>query len=291
MSTVTGSTTTRRALLGAAIGGAAAVAAGSVPQVARAATGDGVLLGKGSVAGENEAGAVTKITNTGAGGDGGLEAMGSGGGPGVTGVSTAGSGVVGRCADTTPSSFESGSYKVGVRGTSGDDADMADNQDETGVYGFSSMSASSNGVWGDSLDATGVYGTGYWGIYAQGAIAVQGDAGTFGVGVYGWTGAGTPPEPPAGVAVLARAESLSQTALQVVGKVKFDRSGKLTMSTSSKKFTKSGVTSSSLVLVTLRTSVSGLYVKAVTPTTGAFTVYLSKSPGKTVAFSYLIING
>ncbi len=130
-------------------------------------------------------------------------------------------------------------------------------------------------------------------MYGQGGIAVQGDAGTGGVGVYGWTGLAFPPAPSAGVGVYARAESTSQTALQVVGKFKFDRAGRQSLSSTqtSKKFTKTGVTSSSQILATLQTSVSGLYIRAVVPTTNAFTVYLSKAGGKTVYFSYMIING
>ena len=51
------------------------------------------------------------------------------------------------------------------------------------------------------------------------------------------------------------------------------------------------MTSSSLILATLRTNVSGLYIRAVVPTKDAFTVYLSKAGGKQVDFSYMIING
>ena len=32
------------------------------------------------------------------------------------------------------------------------------------------------------------------------------------------------------------------------------------------------------------------YVRAVVPTTGSFTIYLSKAPGKTIYIGYVVIN-
>jgi len=52
----------------------------------------------------------------------------------------------------------------------------------------------------------------------------------------------------------------------------------------------SGVTSSSYVVATLQTSVSGCYVRAVVCASGYFTIYLSKAPGKTVYAGYMVIN-
>jgi hypothetical protein len=80
--------------------------------------------------------------------------------------------------------------------------------------------------------------------------------------------------------------------LHVNGRVRFNRAGKASMSATqaSKAITKAGVTSSSYVIATLQTPVSGVFVRAVVPAAGKFTIYLSKAPGKTVYIGYLVIN-
>jgi hypothetical protein len=95
--------------------------------------------------------------------------------------------------------------------------------------------------------------------------------------------------PAAGVAVYARAGTTSQVALQVVGKAKFTRSGKVTFNASSKTVSLAGVSTTSFVLANLQTSVSGLYVRAVVPASGSFKIYLSKSPGKKVTVGWLVL--
>jgi hypothetical protein len=77
-----------------------------------------------------------------------------------------------------------------------------------------------------------------------------------------------------------------------LGKAKFSRSGRKSIgaTATSVKVTMAGVTSSSYVVATLQTSVSGVYVRAAVPTTGSFTIYLSKAPGKTVYVGYFAIN-
>jgi len=270
-------------------GSVAIAATAAAPLTALANTGDGTNAQLGTA---NTSNTVTSFENL-DDAEASLAGFHSATGSAVTGTSVMGAGIDGWSSDATPSTWPTASHRTGVLAAVGDRSGASTNTDETGIYGFAGVSGFSNGVWGDSSEGTGVWGTGYWGVYGQGGIAISGDAGPSGVGVYGWTGAGAPPNPPPGVGVYARAETLNQTALQVVGKVKFDRCGKLSIGAtqSSKKFTKSGVTTSSLILVTLQSSVSGLYVKAVTPTAGAFTVYLSKAPGKTIYFSYFIING
>jgi hypothetical protein len=289
----------RRALLGAAIGGAAVVAAQSVrPLDVRAATGENVVLGKGDVAGDNEADSPTTVTNTAALGAG---LAGVGGGAGVMGTTMTGVGVWGRSLSTDPSDLVSSSNRAGVRGTSGDHAFMATNQDETGVYGYSSASQGSNGVWGDSSAGTGVYGTGAtgiygegaWGVYGFGDAGVLGDADSTGVGVYGFTGNTNVPQPAvSGVGVYAKAATTSLTALYVDGKARFSRSRRVSIGATktSLKVTLAGVSTSSYILATLQTSVSGCYVRAVVPAAGYFTIYLSKAPGKTAYVGYLVIN-
>jgi hypothetical protein len=287
---------TRRALLGAAAAGAGTLALATLvrPETVAATDPNDVLLG-----GPNTTATETSITNTGA--TTGLHVTGGTDAAGVIGTSATAVGVFGRSLDTTPSDFAPGSFRAGVRGTSGDDSNMAVNQDETGVYGYSSVSTWSNGVWGDSTDGTGVYGTGanglygdgYWGVYGFGVTGVIGDADSTGVGVYGFSGDASIPEPAVkGVGVYAKAATTTQTALYVDGKARFSRSKRVSIGASktSLKVTMGGVTTSSYILATLQTSVSGCYVRAVVPASGYFTIYLSKAPGKTAYIGYLVIN-
>jgi hypothetical protein len=48
------------------------------------------------------------------------------------------------------------------------------------------------------------------------------------------------------------------------------------------------VSTSSIVVATLQSSVSGVYVRAVVPSSGSFKIYLSKSPGKTVTVGWIV---
>ena len=289
----------RRAVLGAALGGAAAVAATAVarPLSVNAADGGNALLGA-----TNTSTTVTTFVNTTPGdSEASLAGVHQGKGSGLAASSATGIGLWSASEDTTPTpDFTVPSRKTGVFGVAGSATNASVNTDETGVYGFAELSENSSGVWGESSTGYGVYGygstgvagVGDWGVYGTGSVGVVGDVGTTGTGVYGWTGIALPPAPVPGVGVLARAESTSQTAFYAVGKVKFSRSGRTSVgsTSTSKKITMTGVTTSSYVIATMQTSVSGLYVRAVVPGSGYFTIYLSKAPGKTAYIGYLVIN-
>ena len=265
---------TRRAVIGAALGGAAAAAATTLagPLSARAATDGTVILGQGNDAGENEADAPTIVKNL-------TDAQVSLAGE----HAAAGTGISGTSATGT-----------GMRGSVGDTTFAAVDPAETGVYGFSDVSFGSAGLWGDSIQGVGVVGTGDWAVYGiAGSAGVVGDADATGTGVVGFSGTVAIPNPlPVGVGVFAAAGSPTQTALQVSGKVKFSRSGRVssTSAATSKKVLMTGVTTASYVIATLQTSVTGCYVRAVVPTTNSFTIYLSKAPGKTIYIGYMVIN-
>ncbi|HET7829105.1 MAG TPA: hypothetical protein VFL03_06080 [Candidatus Limnocylindrales bacterium] len=267
----------RRAVIGAALGGAAALAAANVakPLAVTADTGDNLLLGT-----PNTADAETSVTST----------IDTNAFRATIGSAT---GLRGESTDATPTvDFTVESHKTGVIGTAGDPSGMLPNTDEIGVFGYADTSPSSAGIAGHSPGGNGVYANGDWGVYATGNIAIAGDVGSTGVGVYGFTGNTDIPLPPAGVGVYARAASTAQTALQVVGKVKFSRSGRVAISagSSSKLVTMSGVTETSYVIATLQTSSSGLYVRAVVTASGKFRIYLSKAAPKRVVVGYLVVN-
>ena len=130
------------------------------------------------------------------------------------------------------------------------------------------------------------------GVYAYGRVAVTGQAATTETGVFGFVGADDPPTPPAGVAVQATAETTAQIALNVTGKAKFSRSGRTSVAanTSSRKITMTGVTTASYIIATLQTRRTGVYVAAVVPAAGYFTIYLNKAVTSTTYVGYLVIN-
>jgi hypothetical protein len=236
----------RRALLGAAVGSATAVATSAVaPRLAAAHDPDDVQKGV-----DNPTTAPTSITNSTAGT---LES------PALAfaGVST-GSG-------------------TGVHGFSGDGGSTPDDPlPLTGVLG-STVGVDGVGVTGfgettESFSTVGVFGSADNGVIGEGTWGVVGVGHT---GIQGLTMA----DDPGAVAVWAEAAETNQYALQAIGKVKLSRSGRLLLGPgkSSSKVTLVGVTSGTHVLAQLGSHRPGFYVSAVVPTTGSFTVYLNRA--------------
>ncbi len=151
---------------------------------------------------------------------------------------------------------------AGLVGSTGDETNMTTNTSFTGVYGWSPTgddTTAGAGVWGES-DDFGVYGSGAVGVYGVGAVGVIGESAS----------ATTP-------GVLAKGLSASSPALEVFGKVKFNRSGRKAMASGRANVVVSlaGVTTSSKVFAVLATAESGRWVRAVVPAAGKFTVYLN----------------
>jgi hypothetical protein len=249
----------RRALLAAAAGTAAAFAAqAALPLTAGAADGDPVLQG-----GDNATTADTSITDSGAGSTAITgNATGTGFGYGVLGSSTAAGGVVGWSVSPPDIAWFVPEYTA-----------------YTGVFGSSPShpdpSFVGTGVWGDSPDV-GVYGTGSWGVRGDGGIGVLG---------VGYDGAGTE-------GIRAVSSGNSSLALNVVGKAHFSRSGRTSMSTGTKTKTisLSGTTTSSKVFAVLATSESGRWVRAVVPASGSFKVYLNTTLTSSAVLSWFVLD-
>jgi hypothetical protein len=268
----------RRAVLGAALGGVGALAVHSLakPGSASAASGDTLILGQANDAEADS----TSLTSS------------------VDGVAL-------DISTTT-------SGGTGARAFTGDGTDLAGDTTFTGLYGFAedADNFTAAGVWGDTATGTGVVGSGFTGVYGTGVFGTMGDVDGASIGVYGFAGDETAPDPGlganVGVAMVGRAGTsatygvvgvgpgTTQWAVYVAGRLRLSsRSGgvkSIGASATSLKVTLAGVTSSTLVVATLQTSVSGCYVRAVVPTTGSFTIYLSKAPGKTVKVGYIIAN-
>jgi hypothetical protein len=236
----------RRALLGAALGSAAAVAATAIaPSVATAHDPDDVQKGV-----DNPTTAPTSITNSTAGTLGSPELA-------FAGVSTgSGTGVQGFSGGTGSTPDE----PLPITGVFGSTVGV----DGVGVTGFGEITEAFTtvGVFGSADN--GVIGEGAWGVVGVGHTGLQGL---------------TMADDPGAVAVWAEAAETNQYALRAIGKVRFSRSGRLTLGAgkSSVKVTLAGVSSGTHVLAQLGSHRPGFYIAAVVPTSGSFTVYLNRA--------------
>jgi hypothetical protein len=271
MSTELARRASRRAILTAAAGGAAALAVSSLAKPFPAAAAAGNMQTET----DNPTTAPTGVSNSAADTDA-LFGNATGSGTGVEGTSITGMGVRGVSSDTSaPLTTD---RNTGVFGVAGDPADVTWNTALSGVFGYAPASPDpdnifATGMWGDSPDV-GVLGTG-------GGVGVRGDGGSFGVLGQVWS--------PGTIGVVARANDPGARALRVEGRAEFTRSGRTTISSgkSTKKVNLSGCTANTLVLAVLGSNRSGRYVRAVVPTTGSFTIYLNSTVSKTTSIVWI----
>lgn len=222
-------------------------------------------------------------------GDAGIAMYGtSRNGPGLAAMGSS-TGVIGLAGQgSIPEGLET--REVGVFGYSDTSEDAAGVVGKSGAgVGTVGVSDSAVGVLG--VGPLGIQGSGYLGVYGSGRQGVLGDATPDDTGVFGWVGAAAPPVPEAGVAVHAESEA-GFVALNVVGKARFSRSGRTSIAAgkASTVVTMSGVTTSSYVIATLQTNRTGVYVRAVVPAAGKFTIYLNKAVGSATDVGFLVIN-
>lgn len=279
----------RRAVLAAAVGGAAAVAAGQLarPLPTVAADPNDVVLNQ-----DNASVAPTSITQS-TWGNTAFVGTTSGPGTGVSGHSPEGVGVAGStAARQLPAAVGyvapiDGSFFAEALANLGD----PDYEMDTGLYGWSSGTDYASGVLGESVTGAGVLGWGQWGVIGWGWPGVLGSSGA-GTGVHGHGGATNPPVQPAKTGVLATCAP-DGVALDARGKVKFSRSSRskyFLAGRSSLKVTMTGVTSSSYVLATLQSKRTGIYVQSVVCSSGYFTIYLNKAVSSKTYVAFLVIN-
>lgn len=262
-----GTLRTRRALLTAAAGGAAALAVGAIkPGAVSAGVPVPVLLNE-----PNAAINTTSISNSTADNDA-LSGSATGGGTGVKGTSVTGKALYG--ASTDVSDPENNVQQAGVVGVAGDSANVASNFGLSGVYGWADESPVEGfvgtGVWGDSADI-GIVGTGATGVWANGGWGVRALTGN-GVGVY------------------TTSDAIAGLALKAIGRVELSRSGRTTVKggNAKKVVTLAGCTASSLVFAVLAQNRTGRYVRAAVPEAGKFTIYLNQSVGSDTKVSWIV---
>jgi hypothetical protein len=180
-------------------------------------------------------------------------------------------------------------FGAGVYGNTSD-------EQSTGVFGDGVVSATSfsTGVWGRG--DVGVFGEGGAGVWGFSALTrgsgVIGEGSATANGVFANVGNGVLPLAPAGVALYARAETTALTALQVVGKAKFSRSGQVTIAkgASSIGVTVTGATTLSFGFAVLAGNASGRFVRAVVATTNKITIYLNTSLILATKVNWIVFN-
>ena len=253
-----GTLRTRRSLLTAAAGGAAALAVGAIkPGAVAAGVAEPVIQDT-----DNATVAPTGVTNS------------TADSTALYGTGSTGIGVQGRSTDT--SDPESDLRSAGVVGIAGDDANVNANIALTGVYGVSDASPvpdvlTAAGVWGESPD---------WGVIGSGSGGVLGD-GFFGV----LGGSATP----GGVGVFGIGDDPDAFGLVVDGRAMFSRSGRATVNAGKKKkvVNLAGCTANTLVIAVLAQNRASRYVRAAVPEAGKFTIYLNNDVGKNTKVSWI----
>lgn len=262
-----GTLRTRRSLLTAAAGGAAALAVSAIKPAGVAAAPTNMQTEQDNPTADNATGVTNSTTGITA-----LYGTAAGNGTGVEGTSETGKGVRGHSTDT--SDPQNNTDNAGVVGVAGNVGDIADNFGLTGVYGYADASVLQDyvgsGVWGDSPDI-GVAGTGATGVFANGGWGVRALTGN-GIGVY------------------TSSDDNDGLGLLVDGRALFSRSGRTTISggNAKKVVNFAAVTASSLVFAVLAQNRSGRYVRAVVPESGKFTIYLNQNVSNDTKVSWII---
>lgn len=273
--------TSRRDLLAAAAGGASALAAQALASPLSVAAASTAVMTEVDNPTQAETSITADITGTDEEPAFAFEANIVDTGTGLHGYSPGGTAIIG-----------DSDMRIGVAGRVADTSPLAGMS--SGVVGISGA-ADSTGVTG--LGEVGVEAGGPIGVFAVGTTAVigigdgLGPPGQFGTGVYGYSGTVAPPVAPNNIGVYARGDGAS-TALRVQGKATFSRSGRTYVGAGyySRTITLAGVTTSSLVLATLQTRRTGVYIAAAVPAAGKFTVYLNKAVTATTYFAYFVLN-
>jgi hypothetical protein len=264
-----GTLRTRRSLLTAAAGGAAALAVSAIKPGAVAA---GVVEPVNQDV-DNATVAITEISNATDGVDA-FAGNATGDGTGSVGTSDTGIGVMG--VSDVSSDPETNTRNAGVVGVAGSTGNIATNIALTGVYGVSDASPDTevtvaSGVWGESGD-WGVIGFGSGGVLGDGAIGVLGGTAT-----------------PDGFGLFGVSDDPQGFGLAVAGRAVFSRSGRATVNAGSKKevVNLAGCTANTLVIAVLAQNRAGRYVRAAVPEAGKFTIYLNNDVGSNTKVSWI----
>jgi hypothetical protein len=257
----------RRAILAAAAGGAAALAASAIGPASVAAVASPMLTET-----DNAATLPTGVSNSTADSQA-FFGHATGEGNGVEGTSVTGHGARGISSDT--SDPQTNTSIAGVVGVAGSLGSIPANISPVGVFGYS-----------DPGPAEGPLGAGVWGVSDDLGVAGDGSIGVVGQGFWGTLGYS---EEPSGIGVVASAGDPTVRALRVEGRAEFTRSGRTSISAghSTKAVTLAGCTSSTIVFAVLAANRSGRYVRAVVPASGKFTIYLNSTVSSSTLVAWI----
>jgi hypothetical protein len=187
------------------------------------------------------------------------------------------------------------STNLGVAGQ-GDTSGVSGTGGSDGVFGYGGFA----GIDGQG-GKYGVYGVGPTGVYGKSSrgcsllgcgVGTSGTNTSNGIGVFGGSASGTGVSASSTSGTAVAASSANGTALSVTGKARFSRSGGVTVAAdeSSMTVTLAGVTTSSMVLATAQQK-ANVYVKAVVPASGSFTIWLTgKAPSGGLRVVYFVLN-
>ena len=267
------STRTRRSILAGAAAGvaAAAVATLAKPLGVEAASGDPVLAGSVNTADVATTLTATPVVPTDA--VAALNTVGSGQGPGVTGASPRGAGVLGVSGDTNVGPYWGND--VGVSGRA------------AGVDAIA-------GVSGDSDDGFGVIGlAGGVGIIGAGGVAgvVANGFNMTATALYAVSDPTLPAPTPNTAAHIRRPVSAAGHALFVDGRMRLKWSGRVSVARgrTSKKILVTGMTGGTMIFAMFQTNESGVWIRAAVPSSGAVTFYFSKAMPSSAVLAWMAV--
>ncbi len=161
-----------------------------------------------------------------------------------------------------------------------------------------SSSTGGHGVYGVSSHGTGILGIGDNGNGVVGQTNGPGKIGASGIDANG-TGTGVFGQSDKGKAVWGSSQhgtgvhcsSEHGIALQVNGKARFTNSGVIVVPSGQQSITHSfaGVTAASIVLATIQTPQSGLFIEGAQPGTGGFTLTFSKKTSGELRVGWMLL--
>jgi hypothetical protein len=159
----------------------------------------------------------------------------------------------------------------------------------TGGHGVYGVSSHGTGILGIGDNGNGVVGQ----TNGAGKIGVSGiDASGTGNGVFGQSNKGKAVWGSSQHGTGVHASSEHGIALQVNGKARFTNSGVIVVPSGQKSITHSfaGVTSATIVLATIQTPQSGLYIEGAQPGTGSFTLTFSKQTSGELRVGWMLLD-
>jgi hypothetical protein len=266
-------------MLGAATAGAGA-AAGLVGGVAEAAPATGISLGKTNTT----SGSTTVVSKKGTGLSGRTSTHGQAGVSGVDKNTVKGSfGLLGES--------DHGTAILGISHGGDGITGQTQTSGKSGVAGLDfGKTAGAHGLYGQSNLGVGVFGISFGGNGIFGQSETVGKSAVVGVDLLTKPGGNAGSfQSHEGTAVVALSDH--GIALHVEGRAKFKNSGTVSVpaGSNSVKVSVAGLTTANIVLATIQNPQSGVFIEGAQPSSGSFTITLSKKAPAAVHVGWFVI--